>query len=265
MPDRDPHGTVYAVRGPIGAPVVVLVHGLGLNRAVWQWMAPVLGARFRVVTYDLLGHGDSAEPAAQPVLTDLSRQLAGLLDFLEIERAAIVGFSLGGMVARRFAQDLPARTAALVILHSPHRRSAEAQDAVLARVDQAGLSGPAATVEAALLRWYTEAARTGRPELMDMTRAWVLANDARVYPRLYRILAEGVEEVVAPFPPIRCPTLVLTADEDHGNSPEMSAAIAAEIAGAQLVILPRLRHMALAEDPEAVNEPVLSFLTKALT
>lgn len=262
---RDPTGTAYEVSGPADAPAVVLAHGLGLDRAVWQWMAPVLAARFRVVSYDLTGHGESALPEGQPILRDLSRQLAGLLDHLGIAQAAIVGFSLGGMVARRFAQDYPDKASALVILHSPHRRTPEAQAAIVTRVEQAMASGPASTVEAALLRWYTDAARAARPDLMELTRSWVLANDPKVYPRLYRILAEGIEEIVAPSPPIACPALVLTADEDHGNGPEMSAAIAAEIAGASLVILKGLRHMALAEAPAMVNRPVLDFLTEVLS
>lgn len=264
MMKHDPKGTAYEEFGASDAPVVVLVHGLGLTRAIWQWMLPRLTAQFRVVTYDLLGHGESAPPNGQPVLRDLSRQLADLMDHLGIAKAAIVGFSLGGMVARRLAQDDPARVRALVILHSPHRRTSEAQAAIAARVEQAKGAGPAATVEAALVRWYTDAARASRPDLMDLTRAWVLANDPGIYPGLYRILAEGIAEIVAPSPPIACPTLVLTADEDYGNGPEMSAAIAAEIAGAHLVVLAGLRHMALAENPEAVNRPVTDFLTEVL-
>lgn len=264
MMQSDPKGTAYKVFGPPGAPVVVLIHGLGLTRAVWQWMVPGLAGRFRVVAYDLTGHGRSAAPRGRPELSDLSRQLAGLLDHLGITEAAIVGFSLGGMVARRFAQDDPARVSALVILHSPHRRTPEAQAAILARIEQAKVAGPAATVEAALRRWYTDTAWTSRPDLMDQTRAWVLANDPKIYPELYRILAEGIDEIVAPSPRIACPALVLTADEDYGNGPELSAAIAAEIDGARLVILRGLRHMALAEDPEAVNQPVTAFLTEVL-
>lgn len=264
MTPRDRQGTAYELTGPKGAPVVVLVHGLGLNRAVWQWMIPSLAARFRVLSYDFIGHGESPPPPGQPGLGDLADQLAALLNHLEISRAAIVGFSLGGMVARRFAQDHPGRVSALVLLHSAHRRTDKAQAAIRFRLAQAEEHGPAATVELALERWYTEACRRARPDLMALTRGWVLANDPKVYPRLYRILADGVDEVVAPSPPISCPALVMTGDEDYGNGPEMSAAIAAEIAGARLVVLPGLRHMALAEAPEAVNRPVMDFLAEVL-
>ena len=257
------NGTTYDLTGPEDAPVVALIHGLGLTRAVWQWLLPDL-TKFRVLTYDLIGHGQSAPPEGDPTLKDLSDQLAHLLDHLAIEKAAIVGFSLGGMVARRFAQDHRDRTTALVVLHSAHRRTEKQQGAILYRVEQAREHGPEATVELALQRWYTEAAQATRPDLMDVTRGWILANRREVYVKLYRILAHGVEEVVAPQPPITVPTLVLTGDEDYGNNPDMSMAIAEEIPRARLVILKGLRHMALAEDPPAVNRPVVDFLTEVL-
>lgn len=259
----DPHGTSYDIIGPEDAPVVVLIHGLGLTRAVWQWLLPDL-PKYRVVTYDLIGHGETAPPQGQPRLRDLSSQLAALLDHLGIDRAALVGFSLGGMVARRFAQDYPTRTTALAVLHSAHKRTEKQQDAILFRVAQAEEHGPEATVELALQRWYTEAAQATRPDLMELTRAWVLANKREVYVKLYRILAHGVDEIVAPKPPIGAPTLVLTGDEDTGNGPEMSIAIATEIPRARLVILKGLRHMALAESPAAVNRPVTDFLAEVL-
>ncbi len=256
-------GTTYDLTGPTDAPVVVLIHGLGLTRAVWQWLLPDL-KKFRVLTYDLIGHGETAPPEGDPTLKDLSDQLAALLDHLQIDKAAIVGFSLGGMIARRFAQDYPARTTALVVLHSAHKRTEKQQAAILFRVEQARDHGPEATVELALQRWYTDHAQASRPDLMDLTRSWILANKREVYVKLYRILAHGVDEIVAPNPPITAPTLVLTGDEDHGNNPEMSMAIAEDIPRARLVILKGLRHMALAEDPQSVNRPVTDFLTEVL-
>ncbi len=254
-------GTGHDLTGPKGAPVVVLVHGLGLNRGCWQWLVPDLSRQFRVLAYDLPGHGDSMPPPPNPDLSVLGAHLVGLMDALGIDRAALVGFSLGGMVVRRVAQDHPGRVTALAILNSPHRRTAEAQEAVRARVTQARTHGPQATVAAALDRWFTDAAPPG---LLDLVRGWVLANDPAIYPQIYAILAEGVEEVADPVPPVACPTLVLTADQDSGNSPDMARAIAAGIAGAEVVILPRLRHMALAEDPAAVNTPLIAFLRRHL-
>ncbi len=260
---RAADGTAYALHGREGAPLVVLIHGLGLTHEVWDQMIPALAPRFCVLTYDMLGHGQTPSHP-KPDLSALAAQLARLMEELGHTQAALVGFSLGGMIARRFAQDYPARTTALAILHSPHRRSDTAQAAIVARVAQAQGQGPSATVEAALQRWFTDDFRTQNPAMMDKVRSWVLGNAPATYPDYYRILASGIDEIISPTPPITCPALVVTGDQDYGNGPEMTFAIAAEIAGAQTLILPALRHMALMEAPDLTNAPLLAFLTKVL-
>lgn len=255
-------GTHYEVIGEAG-PAVVLVHGLGLNRHMWQGQTEAVAANHRVILYDLFGHGKSPPPPEPPSLTLLAEQLHRLLEEMRLDRVAVAGFSLGGMIARRFAMDHPERLWALAILHSAYRRDASAQTAIRERVEQARREGPRATVEAALERWFSDAFRRDHPEIMDQVRAWVLANDRAVYPTLYQVLADGVEELVAPDTAIICPTLVMTGEEDHGNSPAMARAIAAEIPGAATVILPGLRHMAMLEAPERFNRELLAFLATA--
>jgi pimeloyl-ACP methyl ester carboxylesterase len=242
--------------------VIALIHGLGLNRHSWQWQVPALAQSHRVITFDIYGHGQSAEPPSTPNLTLLSEQLAALLDHLQIASASIFGFSLGGMIARRFTMDHHERVEALGILHSAHERNRPAEESIKARVEQAAKDGPAATVEAALQRWFTDSFRLSHPMIMAQVRDWILANRKEIYAPIYQVLVDGVAELVAPNPPITAPTLVMTGQEDHGNSPAMSRAIAAEIPGAELVILPGLRHMALAEAPDIFNAKLLSFMAR---
>jgi 3-oxoadipate enol-lactonase/4-carboxymuconolactone decarboxylase len=164
------------------------------------------------------------------------------------------------MVARRFAQDAPQKSQGMVILHSPHKRSNAAQAAILKRVDQARTMGPQSTVEAALERWFTDPFRKANPNLMNKIRQWVMTNRKEVYHTIYKVLATGIDEIVKPNPALTCPSLVITGDQDFGNGPEMAFAIAAEIPGAKALVLPALRHMALAESPKAVNKPIRDFL-----
>jgi pimeloyl-ACP methyl ester carboxylesterase len=217
-----------------------------------------------VLTYDLLGHGESANPTGTPDLAMFSEQLLGVMDACRIERVAIVGFSLGGMIARRFALDHPERLSALVILHSAHDRTSDEREAILKRVRQVQASGPASTAEAALERWFTAEFRATTPGLMATIRGWIMANDPMVYPEIYRVLAEGDVEIARAIERISCPTLVMTGEEDFGNSPQMAKKMAMLIPGAREVVLPGLRHMALAESPPAFNEPLISFLLEAL-
>lgn len=260
------NGTTCERQGNVAAPAIVLIHGLGLNRACWQWMVPaLLSAKYQVITYDLFGHGDSITPSEKPSLSMFADQICTLLDHFELPRAAIVGFSLGGMIARKFAQEYPEKTAAMGVLFSPHTRSKDAQKAIQTRVEQAKTQGPAATVGAAISRWFTADHQRQNPDQMDLVRNWVLANDIGIYHQIYDVFANSLPEVVDPSPPIAAPSLVLTADQDFGNGPEMAQAIYAEIPNAELHILPDLRHMAMAENPNAVNSILLQFLDKTIS
>ena len=255
-----PDGTRYELTGPKSAPVVILIHGLGLNKDCWQWLTPDLANSYRILSYDLYGHGGSVDPTKQPSLSLFSKQLSSLLDHCDISQGVIVGFSLGGMIARRFAQDAPKRSLAMIILHSPHTRSEAAQASILARVDQARIMGPQSTVEAALERWFTSGFMEANPNLMDKVRQWVIANSREVYHTIYSVLATGIDEIVKPNPALTLPSLVLTGEEDFGNGPEMADAIAVDIEGAKVLVFPGLRHMALVEAPTVVNKPILEFL-----
>ncbi len=261
MASFTPRGTAYETFGS-GANAIVLIHGLGLNRHSWQWQVPALAQTHRVITFDLHGHGESSVRPETPSLTVFSEQLNELLDHLGVAKASVFGFSLGGMIARRFAMDHGGRLEALGILHSAHARDKQAHEAIQARVVQAAKQGPAATVDAALERWFTDDFRRSHPEMMDEVRRWILANRKEVYAPIYQVLVDGVTELVAPRPAITAPALVMTGEEDYGNSPAMSRAIAAEIPGSELVILPGLRHMALAEAPELFNAHLRGFLSR---
>jgi pimeloyl-ACP methyl ester carboxylesterase len=110
---------------------------------------------------------------------------------------------------------------------------------------------------------FTDDFAARHPEVLAQVRTWVSANDPGVYPAVYRLLAEGDIGLEASIAGIRCPALVVTGGEDHGNSPRMAERMAALIPQAQLAILPGLRHMALAEDPPAVNDILAPFLQRS--
>ena len=241
------------------APPLVLVHGLGLNRAMWREQTPILSQDRQVITYDLCGHGESLPPSELPSLAFFARQFAGVMAHFDLPRAIVAGFSLGGMIVRRIAMDMPHLVSGLAILHSPHARTATEKDAIQARVQQAEAAGPGVTVEAALKRWFTAEFHAANPEVINDVRCWVLANDPEIYPSIYQVLVDGVDELVAPSPSIDMPAPVLTGDKDYGNNPAMGVAIAAEIAGASLVILPGLRHMAMLEAPDIFNHHLAHF------
>ena len=97
---------------------------------------------------------------------------------------------------------------------------------------------PSANVEPALERWFSPAFRAEAPETVALVRSWIAGNDPSLYPRIYRVLAEGDAELADGLERIACPTLVMTGEDDPGNTPAMARAMAGLIPSARLVILP---------------------------
>lgn len=254
------NGTSYTLTGPADAPVVVLIHGLGLCRDVFAGMLPAF-KDYRVLAYDLYGHGASEPSEDTASLTVYAGQLAGLMDHLGVASAHIVGFSIGGMINRRFALNYPDRVASLAILNSPHDRGADAQLQVEARALAARDQGAFATFDAALRRWFTPAyLATGSG--VTLVRAWREMVDYDSYAQAAWVLANGVVELTGRDGEITAPTLVMTCENDSGSTPAMSRDIALEIEDAPVIIVPALQHLGMMETPNAFTAPILDFIAK---
>ena len=262
---RTKDGTAYEITGPQGAAWVVLIHGLGLTHAsTWGGIAPTLAQEFQILSYDLLGHGETDLPSGRVDLKRLGQQVIDLMDELSIDRAALVGFSLGGMINRRVAIDHPNRVSALGILNAPHERGEKQQRLVEERARASSAEGPSANIDTTLARWFTPDFRVHSSQQVAALRDIVVANDPKNYAIHRQILAEGVTELIRPTPALKQPSLIMTCQNDSGSTPAMSQAIAQEIMDSELSILPKLQHLGLLEDPNAFAGPLLAFLRSKL-
>lgn len=250
--------TSYRIDGT-GTPLV-LVHGMGLNLSMWDWQLPALSPHFRTIRYDLLGHGESEKAIKDYEMVDFVDQLARLLDGLSVERCALAGFSLGGLIVQAFTLAHPDRVSALAILCAGHDRSDEERAGMLERLEMAQQQSHIATVEMALERWFTEGFAARQPDVIDTVRRWMTDNDPAVYPLIYKVLATGDKPLARAIAKIACPTLVLACELDTGNSPEMAHRMAALIPNARAAIVPGLKHMGLAENPAAIGDILVPFL-----
>lgn len=112
------HGYRRAFRVAGAGPPIVLVHGIGDSSATWDPVLPALARRHLVIAPDLLGHGSSDKPRADYSVAGYANGIRDLLGVLDVERATLVGHSLGGGVAMQFAYQFPERTERLVLVDS---------------------------------------------------------------------------------------------------------------------------------------------------
>ncbi|MFK8328748.1 alpha/beta fold hydrolase [Pseudomonas sp. BJa5] len=261
--ERTPAGTSYLATGQ-GQPVV-LIHGVGLNKEMWGGQVVGLASDYRVIAYDMLGHGQSPRPQPGCGLPGYAAQLAELLDHLQLPQATIIGFSMGGLVARAFALHYPQRLAALVVLNSVFNRSAEQRAGVIARTAQAAEHGPDANAEAALARWFSREYQAANPAQIAAIRQTLASNDPQGYLTTYELFATQDMYRADDLASIQVPTLIATGEWDLGSTPDMTRQLARRIPGAQSVVLAEQRHMMPVESPRLVNQMLLDFLGDAKT
>ncbi|QWF82983.1 alpha/beta fold hydrolase [Amycolatopsis sp. CA-230715] len=232
---------------------VVLLHGVGLDHTMWDRVSPGLAEHHRVHAPDLLGHGSAPDVESGVTLTDL----AAPVERLGEGPRHLVGFSLGALVATRFALDHPGEVASLTLVSAVANRSETERAAVAARLAAARRDLPA-TFDAAVDRWFSPAWRAGEPELAQRIRAVLAANRAQSYLACYGIFARGDEELWPELPRLACPVLAVTGADDPGSTPEMSRALAERVPSGRARVVPGARHLLPLERPEAVADAVLA-------
>ncbi|MGH8436334.1 MAG: alpha/beta fold hydrolase, partial [Pseudomonas sp.] len=230
----------------------------------WGGQIVGLAPHFRVIAYDRLGHGASPRPAPGTELLGYAEQLLELLDHLGLTQAVVVGFSMGGLVARAFALHYPTRLNGLAILNSVFNRSPEQRAGVIERTSQAAEHGPDANAEAALSRWFSREYQAANPAQIAAIRQTLASNDPLGYLTTYELFATQDMYRVDDLGSIQVATLVATGELDPGSTPEMARQLAERIPAAQVVVLEEQRHMMPVESPRLVNQMLLDFLNRAL-
>jgi 3-oxoadipate enol-lactonase len=250
----------YELRGTVHRkrPWLVLIQGMGLDRLGWQPVLGTLGRHFRLVLPDNRGSGRSDRTPGPFTVADMAGDVVAVLDAAGIQRAHVLGASLGGMVAQELAITCPERVDGLVLACTtagwPFAYPMPAPSVrLIARTR--GLTPDAA------LRRHTENALSAhtvrqRPELVDRLVSRLAATEvpsaqaaagARYAGRLRQAR-------------IRARTLVLHGDADTVVDPRNARLLARRIPGARLVVLPDLGHLLFWEDPDGFADAVTSFL-----
>ena len=250
--------THYRLKGHEDGRRLVLVHGVGSHLQSWDGVIARLGPGYRCLAYDLRGHGASAKVPGPYAIEDFVADLTALVRHLGWDRFDLAGFSLGGLIGQAFTLKLPAAVRTLTIVSSVAGRTEEERARALKRAETLSRAGAGAHLADAVERWFTDDFRRRHPEVAAARQALSRSNDPACYAAAYRVLAET--DLTDRLAAIRCPTLIMTGEDDQGSTPRMARLMADRIAGAACRILPKLRHSVLLEAPEVVGDLMADFL-----
>jgi 3-oxoadipate enol-lactonase len=247
--------------GPDEGPVLVLAHTLATSRAMWRRQIPHFARRYRVVSYDLRGHGESAAPDYPYSLEMLSEDVIGVLDSLGLERPAIfLGISIGGMVGQALALRHPDRFRAIILANTVSRTPAEGQGIWDQRIEAIRKDGVESQVQPTLERWLSPEFRAREPE----TTQWV-ADMIRATPAVGMIgCAKAIQKLdyTDQLEQITLPTLIIAGEKDPGSPVAAAQVIHERIKGSRLEVIPGCLHQTPIEAPDRFNQIVDDFLAR---
>ncbi len=238
-------------------PWLTFVHQLGGDLSIWDQLAGHFRHRYRVLRYDVRGHGQSAS-AHQPFgFTELAADLKGLLDALDIEATHLVGMSMGGMIAQQFALDYPKRVTSLTLADTASRTPPEARPMWDERAALVRREGISVLAEATLARWFTAAFREAQPELVDKVRKVLLQTSVQGYAMACMALREF--DAHARLSELGIRTLTVAGAHDTGTPPAATRTMAEAIRGAQFELLDAA-HLAPVEESHRFTSLLETFL-----
>ncbi len=238
---------------------LLLLHAFPLDASMWQSQLPVLMSECRCIAPDLRGFG--ASPIAGPYTMDqYADDLAGLLDYLQVERAVVAGLSMGGYIALALWRKHPDRIRALVLADT--RAGADTPEGAAKRIELIAVarqSGTAALAERQMPGMVGKTTRERRPEIGEDIRGLILrANIDGVVGALEAIMDRPDSTDL--LSTINVPTLIIVGEEDILTPPSEACLMHEAIAGSRLETIERAGHLSNMERPAAFNTVLTEFV-----
>ena len=236
---------------------LVFIHGLGSSTRDWEFQVPVFSKDYRVITFDLRGHGQSDKPAGPYTIKMFAADLAGLLAGLGVKEAHVAGISLGGAVALQLALDDAAVVKTLTVVNSGPSLGGtleQAQQEIDRRVGLVQQHGMRAMGQALAPNLFPA------PEHAALRAAFVerwAANDPAAYIAATRsMLGWNVTDQLGA---IQCPTLIIAADQDY-TPLALKEAYVKLLPNARLAVIANAHHAVPIERPQEFNTVLARFL-----
>jgi pimeloyl-ACP methyl ester carboxylesterase len=256
----------YIDRGERTGPAVVLIHGYTDNARDWVPMLPYLAKRYRLILVDIRGHGQSSKPECCYTRLDFAYDIKLLLDALGVQKADIVGHSLGSIIAQTFAEYWPERTAHVVLISStgglpPGRPKKPPQFDFAAEIRK--LKEPIEADSPFMIAWWdsptpvdSDFIRRQRKDAAGIPlRVWLAVLDqALPANNIYGDLQNSL-------PRLKAPTLLIWGSKDPIMEEDVRQSLRDALPNAKVKTFDGLGHNPFWEDPRGVAEVINAFLS----
>jgi len=239
----------HTLEGPDDAPVIAFSNSLGTTGMMWDAQAAALSDRFRILRYGTRGHGGTPATPGPYTMEELAGDVIALLDRLRLDRVSFCGLSIGGMTGMWLGVNAPECIERLAVCCTAMQLPPA--EMWIERAAQVRAEGMESVIDATMERWFTPAFPKRSPEVVERIRSTFLETEPEGYAGCCEALAQF--DMRGQLDAIAAPTLLIAGEDDPVGTPERASAMAGEIEGSRLVILPEARHLPAVEQADAVT------------
>jgi 3-oxoadipate enol-lactonase len=249
----------YTDAGLDDAPVIIFIHGFPLNKSMWNKQIEALMGIYRVIAYDIRGHGDS-EMESEPFSIELfANDLIRFMDVLKIEKASLCGLSMGGYIALKAIKQNPLRFESLVLADT--NCIADQPETIVKRknaIKSIQEKGVVQYAEESVKNLFAPDSFTSRLAEIAAVKEMIIATTDQSLCKTLRALSVR-EETCSFLPSIRIPVLVLVGEYDKITPPFAAGLMHENIIGSSMYIIKHAGHLCSLENPDDFNERLNTF------
>lgn len=251
----------YNDEGPKEAPVIIFIHGFPLNKSLWDKQLNSLKDDYRVIAYDIRGHGNSGLGVIDFSIDLFVNDLLSFMDALKIEKTIICGLSMGGYIALNAIENHPERFTALILCDTNCiADSSEAKEKRMNAIISIKENGVEKLAEDLIPNLFApESFKTNTEEIAAVKEMIITTSKQSLYYSLQALANR--KETCNKLTEIKVPTLILVGEEDKITPIEASRAMKMKIKGAKFYIIPQAGHLSNLENPYEVNYQINKFIS----
>lgn len=255
----------YHDEGLHGAPVIIFIHGFPLNKSMWDGQLEVLKDKYRVIAYDIRGHGNSDEGNEAFSVDLFVNDLICFMDALEIDKTILCGLSLGGTIALNAAESHPERFYALILSDTTcQAETPEAKEKRLKTIDSIRKNGVEKYAAESLKNLFTPDSFNTKTEEIETVREMIIKTTK--HSLCNTLLAISLHrETCSKLQELKIPALIMVGKEDQITPPDTARLMNENFKDSVMYIIGHASHLSNLENPGEFNFQLGNFVKSVYT
>lgn len=257
--------TYYVDYGQREVMPLILIHAFPLNHTLWNPQIQAFSSKFRVISYDIRGHGESVVQDGQYTMELFVDDLIDLMDYLRIDKTIVCGLSMGGYIALRALERHPERFSALILCDT--QSLADSDEAKIKRANTLKLikeKGVSFFAEGFVKQAFAPETFKTNPKIIQTVREMILNNSPLGIGGALLALASRTDSTES-LKKIKIPTLILVGEKDQITSPSASFAMKEKIPNAEMHVISQAGHLSNLENPAEFNQRLAVFIEEQVS